>query len=1124
MPDFTFGFVFAQFIGFIMKRIISLVLALATLTAFLSACEQTKPEETTVGSDSTTAATVTDDPTESGSSDSSVSSLRVNYEKNPSGVDDTPCFSWVMSSELRGVAQTAYRVKVAKSSAQLSSGELVWDSGKIKSDASILVPCTAELSAATKYYWSVEVTDGEGKIARSSEEAYFVTGLMKSGFDGAEWITQDTHGSLSGGGINGCGWIWLSNGADFGKTPAGTEYFRRSFTVDKTVESAYLYFTADDYGTLYLNGAKAGEIANATDSWKYGKIVDISDMISSGNNVLAAKVVNAESGYAGLICRVLITYADGTTVNILTDKNWLVSNTAATGWETTGYDDSGWSKPDQNVANGETPWFNNVSLSQSSTGGDAAPMLRGEFNVEKTVKSAYLFSTAAGLYNVYINGSKVAADYLDPGRTEYDKRIMYQSYDVTGMLTEGGNAIGAMLGRGWYIGAYSPYGATIPAFICKLVIEYTDGSTQTVVSDGNWKYTLSGPITYNDIFNGETYDTGREIDGWCSAGFDASKWGSVETALKSSLGIGEIVAQLSGEVKTMDTLTAVSVTKVGTEKFIYDFGQNFAGVVSVTLTGSAGDVITLRHGEMLNDGSAGSDGKKGTLYTTNLRSAAATDTYTLKGTSGGETYTPSFTFHGFRYVEISGVSEALPLENVKGLVLYSDMEDSGTLSTSSELVNQLISNTYWGQRSNFLSTPTDCPQRDERMGWSGDAQVFAGTAAYNMNVKTFFDKYITDLNDCQRSNGAYPDVAPQTNRAAYTGSGNSGWGDAGVIIPWIMYTRYGDISYIEKYYSNMSKYIKYLVSVSNNYLKANSAYGDWLSVGESTPVGVTDTAYCAYVSDLMSKMATLLGKDSDAKSFSATSQKFKDAWCKAYLKDSGALTANSQTAYVMAVYFKLVPEDMLSACAEYLNKKTIRNNYTLTTGFLGVSYLLPVLCDYGYIDTAFRLLEQTNYPSWLYPVLQGATTIWERWNSYTLDSGFGDAGMNSFNHYSYGSVTEWMYSYMAGIKCDENAPGFKHFFLQPLCGGTITNVTAAYESIYGKIESAWTGADGVMKTYTCTVPANTTATLTLRVDDALTVLESGSALDSAKGITVVSRADGILKIELTSGTYSFTMN
>ncbi|MBQ7699750.1 MAG: family 78 glycoside hydrolase catalytic domain [Clostridia bacterium] len=1102
-----------------MKKIISLILCLAFLSAIVCGC---KPSDAGSSSDTNAAATETNAETRQPSvppeDDLCISDMYVNYEKNPSCIE-TPSFSWSLSSGRRGAHQTSYRIRVGKSkNIGLQNTDLVWDSGDVISSETVNIPCGADLDEAARYYWNVTVTDDKSGVS-SSETSYFDTALINNGFDGANWIMQDTSAQSSMS-FDDCNWIWLLNGEKQGSVPVKTEYFRYSFNISKEVEEAFIAFTADDYGDLYINGETVISIGSSR-GWENAVCIDAVKYLKTGDNLIACSCVNKQEGYGAVLIKLFITFKDGTKTVIASDSNWLASEAVSGNWYETGADESTFSKVNSVTEYGAQPWNNNVDFPDMKK---AAPTVRGEFEVKSGVSNAFLFASAAGLYDAYINGKKAGNDVLDPGRSEYDKRIMYQCIDVTDMLKEGKNAVGAVLGRGWYIGANSPYGGKYPAFICKLVIDYENGERQIVCSDESWKCTLDGPILYDDIFNGETYDARRELTGWSLPGYDDSSWINVKATDNKKLGVGKLVPQLSGTVKIMDTVPAKEMTEPKKNTYVYDFGQNLAGTVTVKLKGGEGTVVKLRHAEMLNDGSAGSDGPEGTVYVANLRSALASDTYTLKGDPDGETYTPTFTFHGFRYVEITGLKEPPALSDVTANVIYSDMEDTGNINTSDPLVNQLISNTYWGQRGNFLSTPTDCPQRDERMGWSGDAQIFSGTAAYNMNVKAFFDKYITDLNDCQRSDGSYPDVAPQTYRAAYTGSGNNAWGDAGIIIPWTMYVRYGDISYIEKYYGNMKRYIKYLVGTSKDFIRGQSAYGDWLSIGESTRIDVTDTAYCAYVCDLMSKMAALLGNGTDADRFAEYAQNYKDAWNKKYVRAKGVLRSDTQTSYLVALAFNIVPEEDRQLYADKLNEKILNNGTKLTTGFIGCPLLLPVLCEYGHTDTAFALLQQTEYPSWKYPILQGATTIWERWNSYTKSDGFGNAGMNSFNHYSYGSVTEWIYSSLIGITCDEANPGFSHFILKPVAGGGLSYANGEYKSVRGTVKSGWQAENDVMTKYTCTVPANTTATLYLLTDNAANITESGKPLSEAEGVSLISFENGAAVIELASGAYSFEIS
>ncbi|MCR5783706.1 MAG: glycoside hydrolase family 78 protein [Clostridia bacterium] len=769
-------------------------------------------------------------------------------------------------------------------------------------------------------------------------------------------------------------------------------------------------------------------------------------------------------------------------------------------------------------------WFSGIfgrSVVTPSGSASSAPMLRGSFTVDGGISSAKLFVSAAGIYDAYVNGARITESALNPGQLQFDQRVTYQCYDVTSLLRTGKNTVGAVLGRGWYLGAGTNFGGDAPALIGKLVVDCDNGERKTFCTDGSWKYSTDGPVLADDIFDGETYDARKEVSGWSSPEFDDSGWANVRVTDAASLHVGALSPQIAGLIRPMDTLTAKSVSKVGTNVYIYDFGQNLTGVAEITLHAAAGTVVTLRHGEMLNDGKKGSDGKAGTLYTANLRGAKATDVYTCKGAQDGETYSPRFTYHGFRYLEISGLSSALPPEDVRAIVIYSDLEDTGALSTSDVLLNQLVSNTYWGQRGNFLSVPTDCPQRNERRGWTGDAQIFCGTASYNMNTKAFFDSYITVLNDGQRANGCYPDFAPDVWPVASEGTATNGWMDAAVIIPWTTYLRYGDASCLSRYYGNMKRYTAHLLATSDGYVRSRSAYGDWLSVGETTDIAVIDTAYCVCVMDLMAKIADLLGKTADAAEFRTHAQNYRSAWISRFVSGNGTLTCDTQTAYLLALGFDILPEGDRQAFADRLAEKIRQNGNRLTTGFLGCPLLLPVLTRFGHTDTAFALLQQEEYPSWKYPILQGATTVWERWNSYTVQDGFGDAGMNSFNHYAYGSVTGWLYDTLVGIRCDEAQPGFRHIILNPTCGGGLTHAEGAYLSIRGLIKSAWEAEEDVMTAYRCTVPANATATLYLSASDAEAVTESGRPLTEAEGITVLSSDGGTVELLLTGGAYSF---
>lgn len=786
-----------------------------------------------------------------------------------------------------------------------------------------------------------------------------------------------------------------------------------------------------------------------------------------------------------------------------------------------------WDKDGKNCLSGEKAFFetglmeNGFSdaswVMQTKAGGamGGAPIVRKRFQLDQSrgkIRSARIYAACAGLYELYLNGEKVGDDFLDPGNTQYSERIQYQTYDVTEALKSGENEISAMLGNGWWCGlAGLVFFKEFPAFMGKLVIAYSDGSTQTLVTDGSWEYTVNGPVTQNDIYNGETYAATRTEKEY--------KYQPVRTATAEELGIGDIVSQACGTIKCMQTVEPVAVTEPKEDVYIYDFGQNLAGVVEITVKAERGTKVVIRYGEVLNNGETNGDGDQGTLYTANLRGAQATDTYICLG-DGEETWHPVFTFHGFRYAEITGIQKE-DILSVKALVLYSDMKDTSFFETSNVKVNRLERNAYWSMRSNFLSVPTDCPQRDERFGYLGDAQVFCGTSMYYMDTAAFYNKYIADILDCTQDNGTFPNSAP----GAYKDQGqqaHGGWADGGIIIPYTAYVRYGDKTMLEACYPAMQTYIEFMKNeAGSDYIRDNMGqYGDWLNADDPTPVGVVDTAFCAYTTSLMAEIAVILEKEEDSKQYAQLSQKYKDAWVKAYMEADGSTKCGSQTSYVLALYFDIVPRELRAACAAKLVDRIKSNGNKLTVGFLGVPYLLPVLSDNGYSQVAFDLLIQEEYPSWMYTINKGATTIWERWDGITTSNTFQDTGMNSFNHFAFGAVMEWGYGYLLGIKCDTRSPAFKHVILQPTFGGGLTHAKGGYDSMYGRIESGW-ALEGNTFTYTCTVPANTTATLYLPGGSAASVTESGNTLEKADGVTVVGEEKGCIVIELASGSYSF---
>ncbi|MBL7967743.1 MAG: glycoside hydrolase family 78 protein [Prolixibacteraceae bacterium] len=743
--------------------------------------------------------------------------------------------------------------------------------------------------------------------------------------------------------------------------------------------------------------------------------------------------------------------------------------------------------------------------------------LRKEFNSAKKVQSARVYVTSLGLYQLFLNGKKVSTDLFTPGWTSYNKRIQYQTYDVTSMI-QAKNAMGAILGDGWYRGNIgwqdqrNYYGSKL-ALLAQLVINYTDGTSETIVSDGSWKAS-TGPILFSDIYNGETYDARKELTGWNLVGFNDGQWekAGVLEHTKNTL-----IAPQGAVVKAIQEIKPVKLITTPKGETVLDMGQNMVGWVRLKVQGKKGDQVTIKFAEVLD--------KAGNFYTDNLRSAKCTDVYILKG-EGEEVFEPHFTFHGFRFVKLEGLSGQPSLDQVTGVVIHSDMTPTGSFTCSEPLINQLQHNIQWGQKGNFLDVPTDCPQRDERLGWTGDIQVFGMTAAYNFNVAPFFTKWLGDVAADQLPNGVLPHVIPDVLKG---GGGSTAWADASLIVPWTTYLVYGDKRILEVQYKSMKAWVDYMKNRAGDDLiwSGDAHFGDWLAfastrsdyTGATTEKDLIATAYYSYSSGLLAKIAAIIGKTDDAKTYAQLSENIKKAFIKDFVTATGRLVSHTQTAYSLALAFNLLPEDLIPKAAAFLAEDVKKMGH-LTTGFVGTPLLCKTLSAHGYEDLAFMLLNRQKYPSWLYPVTQGATTIWERWDGQKPDGSFQDVGMNSFNHYAYGAIGEWLYHYVAGIEIDQAKPGYKHFLLAPHPGGGLTNVAAEFESLYGKIKSGWK-LDGKQMTYEVTVPANTTATVTLPSASAGDVKLNGQELpENLK--SGLKTTDKNVSLIVGSGSYSFS--
>ncbi|MDH4239767.1 MAG: glycoside hydrolase family 78 protein [Phycisphaerae bacterium] len=1048
-------------------------------------------------------------------SDVAVKKLRCEYRVNPLGIDVVePRLSWILESNRRGQMQSAYQVLVAGSENKLkrNKGDL-WNSGRVESDQSIHVVYKGkELKSRMGCYWKVRVWDKDGKASAWSEPAFWTMGLLEPKDRQAEWIGYDAPAPPSYRekpetdllNFEGCRWVWYPEGEPHQSAPIGMRYFRRNIVIgaDQKIKLARFKLVMDNEGTLFVNSQEVQKFSGSKTPYTF----DITEKLIAGINCfsIAAENQGDKPNPAGLAGKLLIEFESGDAVAILIDHFWKVSNTEQDGWKSPDFDDSAWADAKEMVEIGAPPWG---KVEKQDLVLPPPPYLRRTFTVDKPIERATVYASALGLYELHINGERVGKDYFTPGWTDYAKRVYYQTYDVTNLLKSGDNAIGAILADGWYAG-YLGFGkkrehyGSKPRLFAQLEVEYADGSMQTVVTDKSWKASY-GPHLEADFLMGEIYDARRQMPGWSKPGFIDAAWKPVAVGAE----LKPLVQSYPGvTVRQTQQIKPVKITEPQIGAYVFDMGQNFAGWVRLKVEGKAGTKVVLRFAEMLNP--------DGTIYTTNLREARCTDTYILSG-KGQEIWEPGFTFHGFRYVEITGFPGKPSLDAITGVVVHSDTPPVGTFECSNPMVNQLQRNIVWGQRGNFIAIPTDCPQRDERLGWTGDAQIFVRTATYNMDVGAFFTKWLVDLEDAQTKEGAFPDVAPHK---VAMGSGVAAWGDAGVICPWTIYKVYDDKRVVEKHYESMKKWIEYLKKNSKDLLRPAYGYGDWVAVGSNTPKDVIATAYFAYSTRLVAKTAAVLGKNEDAKKYEALFQQIREAFNKAYVSEDGRIKGDTQTCYAMGIYFDLLDPDKRKLAAKHLVEAVRKKNWHLSTGFVGLSYLLPALSQTGNLDVAYRLLNNDTFPSWGYSIKNGATTIWERWDGWTEDKGFQDPGMNSFNHYAFGSVGRWMFGVVAGI--DTDGPGYKRIIIHPQPGGGSSYAKAGYESIHGKIKSFWEIKDGKF-TLNVTIPANTTATVYVPAAKPESIAESGIPAAKSEGVKFLRMEAGRAVYEIGSGDYVF---
>jgi alpha-L-rhamnosidase len=1023
--------------------------------------------------------------------------LRCNYRENPLGIDTpTPRFSWQSDNTERDWRQSAYQILVASSPDNLKAGNGdIWDSQKMSSADSVDIPYAGpELQSRKRYYWTVRVWDASGQESQSSEDTWWEMGLLQPRDWTATWITwKSPEADADRAGIH---WIWAAGQNAQEAVPKSVFVFHTTVKLKEAPHDAALFLLVRGDFKAEVNGQIVGEKKH----WHEFDREDATAQLKPGENSIDITVTVPEperfgpdagsrtvkAALAGLL---KITRANGAIVRVPTNAKWKAKTETDSKWKKTAV----------------VGTLDNSSFGTVPPLPQPAALLRRNFDIPKRVQSARLYVTALGAYRAFLNGRKVGDAVLTPGFTDYGKRLQYQTYDVTSLLTDGKNVLAAELGEGWFASGMTWMGEAYffqpppVRLLAQLEIVYSDGSRDTVSSNEFWKAAAS-PVLHSEIYSGEFYDARNEISNWEQSSFDDSAWQQAGTVPQPS---SALVSQVDAPVRVVQNIAPKAVTSVN-GAYVFDMGQNMVGWAQLKVTGPAGTRVRMRFAERINN--------DGSIYTDNLRNADATDTYVLKG-GGEETHAPSFTFHGFRYVEITGFPGTPTPANLIGDVVSSVGEDAtARVDTASDLVNRMWSIGIWGQRGNFLSIPTDCPQRDERLGWMGDAGVFWRTGTYNFDIDTFSHKFMHDVTDAQTVAGDFTNVSPDSMRP-YGSEGAPGWADAGVIIPWTTWMQYGDRGIIEHNWDAMQRFMDFIAKANPDFIRKNGVgpnFADWLAPDDRTNKDLLATAYWALVAQMMEQMAHATGKEDDAKKYADLIDNIRGAFQKAYINSDGVVGTGTQTSYVVALYTKMAPSSLEPALVNNLVKDIESRGGHLSTGFLGTPFLLFALADHGRTDVAYKLLLNETYPSWGYMISKGATTWWERWNGDT-----GDPAMNSYNHYAFGSVVAWVYRYLAGIDTAVDGPGFQHIIVRPHPDTAMTHSSGEYESVYGKIKTQWSTDPGKSFSLKVTVPANTSATIYLPEIPNAHLTEGGAPV---RGVT---QENGAYVINSGSGSYDF---
>ena len=1047
--------------------------------------------------------------------------LQCESKSNPIGISEaSPRLSWqdvAAVAGTRGQSQTAYQIQVASSLQVLASnqGDL-WDTGQTTTNQTAQIPYAGStLTSDEVCYWHVRVWDGNGQPSAWSSPASWSMGMLTTGEWTAQWIGRDDAPTYSPGAttFTQANWIWFPEGNPAANALVGTRWFRKVFTVPAgvSVTQATATMTADNSFTLYVNGQA---VLSGT-SWSQTYQTDISSLLVPGTNVLAVAAVNGGTSpnAAGLMGAFDLKFSNGQTNSFQTDGSWISANQLFANWNQTHFVSSGWSNALVTGPYGMSPWGSFVASAKIY---HAATMLRKDFNLSQLPSRAILYVTGQGLVEPHLNGVRVGNDCWTPGWTDYNLRLYYQAYDVTSLLHQGPNTLGAILGDGWYCGnirssagvLQNNYGTKL-RLRTELYLFYASGTNQVIVSDGSWKAGF-GPILADDRFDGETYDARLEQSGWDSPGFSNASWSNVTTGAEHS---PVIQAYPEEPVQTNQALVPVSITQPRPGLHVFNFGQNIAGWTRLQVTNQpAGTRIVMRFGEWLNP--------DGTVYRDKLLSAQATDTYICKG-GGVETWEPRFTYHGFQYLEVQGLAPTPTTNTLTAVVVHSALPEVGSFQCSNPLINQINSNMLWSLRGNYFDVPTDCPQRDERDGWCDGLEIMR-SGMFNFQAESFYSKWDQDIVD-SKARVTIPDCA-QMAPVIVTGAGDSqfssGWQDAVVFVPYWLYHTYGNLRPAQRSYTDMVSHMNYYAAHSSNFIGSGGTYGDWLAIDGSTPLQLISTAFYARCADMMAEMAQALGKASDAASYGLLFTNICSAFQANFVTSDGTVGSGSEGCYALALDFNLLTPAQRALAANKLAAAVSARGVHLSTGMVTTHLLLPALTRIGRTDLAYQMLEKTDYPSWGYWIHLGATTMWENWSAVNADGTINtsDYPSLSLNHVNFGACEEWLYQDILGI--DQLQPGFTKILISPQIGGGLTWAQGAYDSIQGPIASAWRLTNNLL-TLQVTIPANTTAEIRVPTINAAAITESGVLAASAPGITYIGASNNAAIFTVGSGNYTF---